>query len=67
MKVCQNCGIEIDGRDGDNLCRVCDENLAFGRKRRNSKARKACKAREQAMLDCGLAKVRSALGGAYWE
>ena len=25
------------------------------------------KAREQAMRDCGLVKVRGALGGVYWE
>jgi len=33
------------------------------RKRRNA----ARKAREQAMRDCGLVKVRGALGGVYWE
>ena len=34
---------------------------------KSRKAREARKAREQIMRDCGLVKVRGALGGIYWE
>ena len=64
MKVCENCGIEIGTRDGDNLCVECDEKVAMGKRlRRNGLAR----ARHQAMLDCGLVRVKGALGGIYYE
>jgi NMD protein affecting ribosome stability and mRNA decay len=61
MKVCERCGVEIDTRDGDNLCRDCDD----GRKR--AKRRAARKAREAVLRSLGLTKVRGALGGTYWE
>lgn len=37
------------------------------RKARAQRARENRKAREQVMRDCGLVKVRGALGGTYWE
>ena len=66
MKVCENCGIEIGGRDGDNLCATCDaaedkKTLTNARRRSNRRAR------ESALKSCGLVKVRGALGGIYWE
>jgi len=66
MKVCENCGVEIGGKDGvDNLCRKCDDADMAGRKR--GRQQKLRREREQAMRDCGLVKVRGALGGTYWE
>ncbi len=44
-------------------CEACKAN----RRERNRKAYAAHKGREQAMRDCGLVKVRGALGGVYWE
>ena len=62
MKVCETCGIEIGGRDCDTQCQEC-ERKELGRK---AKAR-ARREREQVLRDCGLVKVKSALGGTYWE
>jgi len=65
MKVCQNCGVEIGGRDGDNYCETCEgANLAEMKKARKRTARKE---REAIMRSLGLTKVRGALGGTYWE
>jgi len=61
MKVCELCGVEIDGRDGDNLCASCE---AGAKKARRAEARKA---REALLRSCGLTKVRGACGGTYWE
>ena len=66
MKVCENCGVEIDTRDGDNLCRKCD-NCETDKQLANRRRYQCRKDREQAMRDCGLTKVRGALGGVYWE
>lgn len=70
MKTCERCGEENDGRDGENLCQACDE-LAeeTGRKAaaKRAAARRQRKARHEAMLDCGMVKVRGALGGTYYE
>ena len=67
MKFCDTCGIEIDTRDGDNTCRSC-EDLQDGRKKATlAKRRAARREREQLLRDCGLVKVRGALGGVYWE
>ncbi len=62
MKVCENCGDEIATRDGDNLCRTCEDSAA--KKKKRAAARKA---KDDAMRSCGLVKVRGALGGVYWE
>ena len=66
MKFCENCGEEIFTRDGENRCQKCQdiEDASSAKKRRVKNARKA---REQAMRDCGLVKVRGALGGVYRE
>ena len=66
MKVCENCGIEIDGRDGDNFCRACDaaENKKTLTRQRAKNRRRE---RDAVMRSCGLVKVRGALGGTYWE
>lgn len=61
MKVCAKCGVEIDGLDGDNLCRDC----ASGRKRAKRRARR--RERDSIMESLGLVKVTGALGGVYWE
>lgn len=65
MKVCQNCGIEIGTKDGDNYCVKCDDADTHRRAqlRRNAYRR----LRDQTMRDMGLVKVRGALGGTYWE
>jgi uncharacterized Zn finger protein (UPF0148 family) len=65
-KVCENCGVEIGTRDGDNLCAVCD--AADNRKALTNQRRKARRReREDVLRSCGLVKVRGALGGTYWE
>ncbi len=64
MKVCETCGEELGTKDGDNECRECEDNAS---KARRAKARASRKARDQVMRDCGLVKVRGALGGTYWE
>ena len=69
MKICVQCGKEITPQDGDHwmlcfLCSTCAENVANKKRlRRNALAR----ARHQAMLDCGLVRVKGALGGTYYE
>ncbi len=64
MKFCEVCGEEIYTKDGDNHCSDCETNERTYVKG-NRKAQKS--AREQAMLDMGLVKVRGAMGGTYWE
>lgn len=64
MKVCNVCGIEIGGRDGENRCDVCDSMEPV---RLRQKPRKARKEREDVLRSLGLVKVRGALGGTYWE
>lgn len=44
-----------------------EETPEMKRAEKARKARERRKAREQAMRDCGLVKVRGALGGIYWE
>lgn len=63
MKVCSKCGEEIYTADGDNYCLACTEE----RKIKRDKARLTRKQREAILRDCGLVKVRGALGGTYWE
>jgi hypothetical protein len=60
VKVCSRCGAEIATRDGENLCLACQ--CGAPKETRVSK-----KEREQALRDCGLTKVKGALGGTYWE
>jgi len=66
MKFCEVCGVEIDTRDGENRCSACEDRE---RDTRVAKAKRGSmrRAREQALRDCGLVKVRGALGGVYWE
>lgn len=66
MKLCANCSSEDVGGDGETLCRVCDA-AETAAERKRQRARMNRRAREQALRDCGLVKVRSALGGVYWE
>ena len=65
MKVCEVCGEEIDGKDGENLCPVCEDRNEISKKAvRKSRNRKAM---DEAMRSIGMVKVRGALGGTYWE
>lgn len=67
MKVCNRCGIEIDGLDGDNFCPDCedrDDDPPSSKKKSKSLSRKD---REEVYRDLGLVKVKGALGGTYWE
>lgn len=67
MKVCEICGEEIDGtRDGENRCQACEEAEAQSKNDRAAKNKKR-RERDQVLRDCGLVKVRGALGGVYWE
>ena len=63
MKTCERCGIEIDTKDGENCCILCEDRPK--RARGNKRATKL--AMEQAMRDIGLTKCKGALGGVYWE
>ena len=62
MKVCEDCGCEIDTMDGDNKCRICDNKV-----RKSAKARANRKEKDSIMRSLGLVKVKGALGGTYWE
>jgi uncharacterized Zn finger protein (UPF0148 family) len=62
MKVCELCGEEIATKDGDNACPKCESN-----KVKRAARNKARREREQVLRDCGMVKVRGALGGTYWE
>lgn len=68
MKVCAKCGEEISGKDGDNLCPACDMQDALDAPRKaRVKANRSRRARDQAMRDLGLVRVRGNCGGVYWE
>jgi uncharacterized Zn finger protein (UPF0148 family) len=60
MKVCEKCGTEIFGGDGDNKCVQCERN-------KKQKAALSRKQRENIMASLGLVKVKGARGGTYWE
>lgn len=60
MKVCEKCGDEIAGRDGDNRCRKCESKPRKG-------ARQSRRQMDGVMASLGLTKVRGALGGVYYE
>jgi hypothetical protein len=62
MKVCKNCLMEFDGRDGENTCRDCEQ-----RRKRNGKAKSRRAAMREVYESLGLTKVRGALGGVYFE
>ena len=61
MKVCECCGIEIGGKDGENRCPACEERP---RSKRKGLTRTQ---RDRIMRSFGLKKVRGALGGTYYE
>jgi hypothetical protein len=66
VKVCEHCGVEIDGLDGDNLCRECEESdveIKPTTKRKGLSRRD----RDDLMSSLGLVKVKGACGGVYWE
>ena len=66
MKVCNRCGVEISGKDGENFCPACDKvgprAAIVAKHMRDGK-----EAREKALRSLGLIKVRGALGGTYWK
>ena len=70
--------IKVDGAeyqyDVTYLMRIASDGIGESvseeterRVRARIKARDARKARDQVLRDCGLVKVRGALGGTYWE
>ena len=68
MKVCEKCGEEIATPDGDNLCPTCDADDADRLSKANRAERNRIRReRDQAYRDCGMVKVRGALGGTYYE
>ena len=64
MKVCNHCGDQISTRDGENLCRRCDDLAMDGKRVKRNKARRE---RDALIRSFGLTLVRGALGGTYWE
>lgn len=64
MKVCEVCGKEIDGKDGDNFCVACDWAEDSKKRIRRMALRRE---RDLVMRSLGMVKVRGALGGTYWE
>lgn len=53
-------------------CKVCHKEIGYGGHVRGDlctkcKAKETRRAKEQAYKDCGLVKVKGALGGTYWE
>ena len=66
MKVCEICGDEIGGRDGENRCdrARCQDAPEVAVK---PKKKRRPSARDEAMRSCGMVKVRGAMGGTYWE
>jgi len=62
MKVCERCGDEISGGDGENRCGECEE-----KSRKSKAATQRRKERDSIMSSLGLTKVKGALGGTYWE
>jgi hypothetical protein len=65
---CRHCGNELEAvivpRQGAVIQHVNSvQQVNCKREQRNRRRR----AREQAYRDCGMVKVRGALGGVYWE
>jgi len=67
MKVCNHCGEEFGGRDGENVCDTCEQLMDARKKAKLAKRRQARKERDEVLRSVGLKKVRGALGGTYWE
>lgn len=67
MKVCRRCGEEIATRDGENLCRECDDEDGQRDRKRRAKRRARRRERDEVLRSLGLVKVRGAMGGTYWE
>lgn len=65
MKTCEDCGDSIDTRDGENKCAKCEAAAADGKRRAKAKAKR--KAMHDALVSCGLVRVRGAMGGVYYE
>lgn len=61
MKVCEKCGNEISTPDGVNRCKSCESGK---KKKKNALSRKDI---DQVMRDCGMVKVKGAMGGTYYE
>ncbi len=66
MKVCNKCGIEIDGLDGDNFCDNC-EDKDEDEDDLDEITKEERDEREEIYRDLGLVKVIGALGGTYFE
>jgi len=62
MKVCENCGTEIDTKDGDNLCAGCERNRLPAKK-----AKRRRNVTRDVYASLGMTRVRGALGGTYYE
>jgi len=67
MKFCKVCGEEIATKDGENTCRRCEDAQDDGDRKKLASAKANRRARESALRDLGMVKVRGALGGVYWE
>ena len=69
-KVCDLCGNEHDGRDGDNRCPDCEAIDEMPRPvavRAVTRAKRNRAAYAEIMRSMGLVRVTGALGGVYWE
>lgn len=65
--MCNKCGVEIDGLDGDNYCPDCENgNTSLPSKKKKTKTLTQAD-REEILRDLGLVKVKGALGGTYFE
>jgi rRNA maturation endonuclease Nob1 len=71
IKKCLNCKKEFEtdaDNDGQDVCSVsCGRAYVIRESAKRARARENRKARESAYRDCGMIKVRGALGGTYWE
>lgn len=70
MKVCEVCGEEMCGRDGENICSGCLDDESYptpvARKKRDRARARLCE-REDVLRSLGMTKVKGSLGGTYWE
>jgi len=62
MKICETCGDEISGKDGENKCQECENS-----NKKKKDAAKRRRERDDEMRGLGLVKVRGPMGGTYWE